>query len=92
MSQQKKEQMSSPRPVRRRTRLKYVGISVLLLSPTVYMSNVPVPDTQNMFSLARESIRDFLNDETFPSPNDPNTRCSLVKRKPWYQRGLCWED
>lgn len=73
--------------VKKRTRLLYIFISIGILSLVTYNPKI-VLNTKNI-SLG---ISNFLNDKTFPSPNDPRARCSLENNEPWYQRlGPCWE-
>lgn len=73
--------------VKQRKMLLYIFISIGILSLVTYNPKI-VLNTKNI-SLG---ISNFFNDNTFPSPDDPKARCSLVRQKPWDQRlGSCWE-
>lgn len=79
-------------PVRRRTILKYVLISVSVLALRVYTPTMSAPNPGYILSLAKNGVYTFFNDQTLPSPNDSSARCSVKRQKPWYQRwGPCWE-
>ncbi|MEY2985962.1 MAG: hypothetical protein RJB24_191 [Candidatus Parcubacteria bacterium] len=79
-------------PVRKRTILTYVLISVSVLALRVYTPTMSAPNPGYILSLAKNGLYTFFSDKTFPEPDDPKARCSLIRQKPWYQRwGLCWK-
>lgn len=89
MEKKDRQRVLALRPVRKRTRVAHSVFAVAILALVFYGRHIP-------FSLPKIDLSDLANqildDRTFPDPNDPNARCSKVMKKPWYQRGLCWQD
>ena len=89
MSEQEEKTVLASRPVRKRTIVAHSVFAVGILS--LYFYGKPIH-----FSLPKIDVsalaKQILDDKTFPDPKDPQGRCSVVRQKPWYKRGLCWQD